>query len=139
MVAEPSTEYGAGGTAPSTEEVLCEIEALETKLAPWKELKGQLTEARRRLKILGKALLERLDTARKVLSAKDCRDLVLALARDALEAILRKYMDEHLQEIVSVLGNLWDKYAVALRTIEGARSKATHEIDRFLENLGYAT
>ena len=127
--AEPPAEAAA---------MLQEIEALEAKLAPWKELKGQLTETRRTLKALGKALVERLDAARKNLSKKDCQELVLALACDALAAILRKYMDEHLQEIVNVLGNLWDKYAVDLRKIEGARSKASDEIDRFLETLGYA-
>lgn len=117
---------------------LAEIAELETKLAPWKELKAQLTEARRKLKALGKALVERLEAARKELSGKDCRDLVLALARDALDAILRKYMDGHLQEIINILGNLWDKYAVDLRTTEAARSAASRNIDRFLEELGYA-
>jgi type I restriction enzyme M protein len=122
---------------PEAAGILREIEALEAILAPWKELKGQLTEARRKLKGLGKALVERLDTARKALSAKDCRELVLALARDALEAILRKYMDEHLQEIVNVLGNLWDKYAVDFGTIEQSRGKATSALGKHLGVLGY--
>ena len=124
-------------TPPEQAAILAEIEELEAKLAPWKELKSQLTETRRTLKALGKALVERLVAARQALSGKDCRDLVLALARDALEAILRKYMDEHLQEIVNVLGNLWDKYAVELRSIEQARGKATTALDRFLTGGNY--
>jgi type I restriction enzyme M protein len=83
-----------------------EIEAVEAKLAPWKKLKKELTEARRKLKALGKALIVRLEVARKGLSAKDCRELVLSLARDDLEAILRKYMDEHFQEIAGMLNSL---------------------------------
>ncbi|MDD5677876.1 MAG: N-6 DNA methylase [Kiritimatiellae bacterium] len=137
MVAEPRAEYGAAGTAQSSEDIQREITELETKLAPWKALKSQLTEARRKLKTLGKALVARLEAGRKDLSAKDCRELVLALARDSLEAILHKYMDEHLQEIIKVLGNLWDKYALDFRTIEGARTKATSTLNRIFGTLRY--
>ena len=128
-VAESPAEYGRSDVRPAAE-ILAEIAELEAKLAPWKELKGQLTETRRTLKALGKALVERLDAARKVLSQKDCRELVLSLARDALEAVLRKYMDEHLQEIVHVLGNLWDKYAVDFGTIEKQRDAAVAQLNR---------
>ena len=116
-----------------------EIEALEAKLAPWRELKKQLTEARRKLKALGKALVVRLEVARKELSAKDCRELVLSLARDELEAILRKYMDEHLQQIINILSNLWDKYAVSLEIIEQDRKQATSILAGFLKDLKYAS
>ena len=125
-------------TPPEAAAILAEIAELEAKLAPWKEVKGQLTEARRTLKALGKALVERLDAARKTLSKKDCQELVLALARDALEAILRKYMDEHLQEVITVLGNLWDKYAVDFGTIEQSQTKAAAALAKNLGVLGYA-
>jgi type I restriction enzyme M protein len=124
-------------TPPEAAAILADIAELEAKLAPWKELKGQLTKARHTLKALGKALVERLVAARQALSGKDCRDLVLALARDALEAILRKYMDEHLQEIVNVLGNLWDKYAVDFATIEKAREQSSARLSQMMKVLNY--
>jgi hypothetical protein len=46
-------------------------------------------------------------------------------------------MDEHLQEIVNVLGNLWDKYAVDFGTIEQSRGKATSALGKHLGVLGY--
>ena len=112
-----------------------EIEALEAKLAPWKEFKKQLTEARRKLKALGKALVARLETARKGLSAKDCRDLVLAMARDELEAILRKYMDEHMQAIVNILNGLWDKYAVPMSVLEHTHSDVERRLAESMHQL----
>ncbi|MFA5130645.1 MAG: N-6 DNA methylase [Patescibacteria group bacterium] len=131
MAAEPKAPYGENAV------LLKEIEELKAKLAPWKALKGQLKEARQKLKALGKALVEKLDAARKALSAKDCRELVLALTRDALEAIIRKYMDEHMQEIVNILRNLWDKYAVELRTIEAKRDTSATALNKYFGKLSY--
>lgn len=114
-----------------------EIEVLEVKLAPWKELKKQLSEARRKLKALGKALVARLEAARKGLSAKDSRELVLFLAHDELEAILRKYIEDHLQEIINVVDNLWSKYAVDFQTIERCHQSAKETLVRITKDLGY--
>ena len=110
---------------------------LEKKLAPWKALKEEHSEVRRKLKALGTALAQRLTEARSALSAKDCRELVLALARNELEAVLRKYRTEHLQEVIDVLANLWGNYAVGLRRIERAREDAEDCLGSFLKGLGY--
>ena len=123
-------EQPAGVTA-----IFQEIAELEKKLAPWKALREQLAEARRKLKVLGNALSARLTEARASLSAKDCRELVLALARDELEAVLRKYMAEHLQEVLNVLANLWDKYAVPMTSIESARAGAEKRVADGLRQL----
>ena len=123
---------------PEAAKLLAEIAALEKKLEPWRVLKEQLAEARRKLKALGAALAERLTEARVGLSGKDCRQLVLALARDELEVVLRQYMAEHLQEIIGILANLWDKYAVSLAAIEAERTTAVNQSHEFFEELGYA-
>ena len=52
--------------------------------------------------------------------------------------MLRRYVDEHRQEIVTVLGNLWDKYAVSFASIEDVRDKALKQSNRHLKELGYA-
>lgn len=114
---------------------LKEIEALEKKLEPWQELREQLAEARRKLKELSAALAGRLSEARAKLSMKDCRELVLALAWDDLDAVLHKYMAEHLQSVVGVLCSLWDKYAVPMIAIERARDSAEIELADALQKL----
>ncbi|HNQ90200.1 MAG TPA: N-6 DNA methylase [Verrucomicrobiota bacterium] len=120
---------------PEAAGLLAEIAALEKKLEPWKLLKEQLAEARRKLRALGAALAERLTEARASLSGKECRDLVLALATDELEAVLRKYMAEHLQEITGIMANLWDKYAVPMTEIESARAGAERRLADGLKQL----
>jgi type I restriction enzyme M protein len=134
----PPSEGARDGMPPEAAGVLREIAELEKKLAPWKALREELAAARRKLKELGAALAARLTEARAALSAKDCRELVVALARDELEAVIRKYMAEHRLEVLTVLVDLWDKYAVDLRTIGLARDKADRGMGSFLRNLGYA-
>ena len=104
--------------------IFAELEELEAKLAPYTELKRQGREARAKLHGLGEALVERLEASCGALSDKEARELVLDMARDDLTAILRKYMDEHLQAVVAVIENLWDKYSTPLDVLEDARSDA---------------
>lgn len=115
-----------------------EIEDVEAKLAPFKELKKELTAARKVLRELGNALLERLDEARGGLDAVGCRDLALSMARDDLERIVRQYMDEHMVRVLAVLSTLWGKYAVDLGRIEADRVAAQGALSGFVKALGYA-
>jgi type I restriction enzyme M protein len=120
-VGKSRQQEGGGEQPPEISGVLQEIAELEKKLAPWKALKEELAESRRKLKALGAALAQRLTEARAALSSKDCRVLVVALARDELEAVLRRYTAEHLRDVLAALVNLWDKYAVPMAAIESAR------------------
>jgi type I restriction enzyme M protein len=133
-----SPEGAREGLPAEAASLVAEIAALAKKLEPWKLLKERLAEARRKLRALGAALAERLTEARAGLSGKDCRELVLALARDELDGVLRKYMAEHLQEIIGILANLWDKYAVSLAAIEEEREKATEVLNTFFMEAHYA-
>ncbi len=40
------------------------------------------------------------------------------MSRDDLEAILGQYVEEHWQEVVDALGNLWEKYNISLSLID---------------------
>lgn len=127
------------GPEPSSQalEIIGQIKDAEKKLEPYIALKEELSLTKRKLKLLGDALYLRLQAARAKLSAKDCRELVLALAHDDLESVLKKYISEHLQEIVSVLTNLWDKYATSLITIESAMASAEKVTIQNLKILKY--
>jgi len=116
-----------------------EIEDAEAKLAPFKELKKELTAARKVLRELGNALLARLDAARAELNADACRDLALSMAEDDVERIVRQYMDEHMQQVLVVVTKLWAKYAVDLDALERKRAAARDAVRSYVEALGYAT
>jgi len=119
------------------EPVQGQMKALDSKLAPYEDVKKRLSEQRRRLKALGKALLERLDQAREELSADGCKTLVIELACESLERQLGRYVDEHLREILGVFDVMWDKYGVSLETIVRQRDTTTAAVGRFVEELGY--
>ena len=113
------------------------IEQIDTLLAPYVAIKQQLAATRKQLKELSRALLQVLRTKRDQLSAKECRDLVLDLSRDSLEQVLRRYIEEHRQEVRAAVENLWNKYGASLRVIQAGRDEAAGRLESFLKELGY--
>ena len=118
--------------------LLAEKERLEEKLAPYYEIIAALKKAKKTLKDLSKALLQVLKKKRVGLSAGDCRNLVLELSREDLEQVLRRYIEEHRQEVRAMVENLWNKYGVSLQVIQSERDAAAGRLEGFLKELGYA-
>lgn len=114
------------------------LDMIDALLAPYLEIKRQLTEARRQLKDLSRALLQVLKKKRAELTAVECRDLVLDLSRADLEQVLRRYVEEHRQEVRAAVETLWDKYGVSLTAIQAERDAAALRLAGFLKELGYA-
>ena len=102
--------------------VLAEMNEIKAKLAPYEETCDKLTNARKKLRELEEALLERLDSARAGLTAAQTCDLVLDLAREALVRVLSAGVTAHRQQVIAAVENLWDKYRVSLTAGEKARS-----------------
>lgn len=117
--------------------VQAQMQAIEEKLAPYIELKKQLSDERRKLKALAKTLLDKLDEARQGLSADDCRELAVDLAREDVESLIRRYVDEHFRSILVVLDSLWDKYAIPHQTIMRNRDCAAARAAKLVKALGY--
>jgi type I restriction enzyme M protein len=114
-----------------------EIKSIEEKLAPYKEMMESLKAEKKRLKALSKSLLQVLKKRRQGLSADDRRSLVLDLTRADLEVVLKRYIEEHLQEVGAAAENLWDKYGASLRRIQAKRDDAAQGLDAFLQELNY--
>jgi type I restriction enzyme M protein len=113
------------------------IDQIDALLAPYIEIKQQLTATRKQLKELSRALLQVLREKRDQLSAEECRELVLDLSRDGLEQVLRRSIEEHRQEVRAAVENLWNKYGVSLRVIQAGRDEAVVRLEGFLKELGY--
>jgi type I restriction enzyme M protein len=113
------------------------MDEIDAALEPYLDIKRQLAEAKKQLKVLSKALLQVLKNKRAELTADDCRNLVLELTCADLEGVLRRYMDEHLQEVRLAMDNLWDKYGVSLGDIRHFRDRVTAELDDYLKRLRY--
>jgi type I restriction enzyme M protein len=117
--------------------LLAEKDALEEKLEPYKEIVAALKVAKKTLKDLSKALLQVLRNKRAGLSSDDCRTLVLDLAREDLDQVLRRYVEEHRQEVRAVVENLWNKYGVSLQAIQSERDAVAARLDGILKELKY--
>ncbi|WP_319522617.1 N-6 DNA methylase [uncultured Desulfosarcina sp.] len=118
-------------------ELLAEKEALETKLAPYREILAGLRKARKTLKDLSNALFQVLRKKRAELSDNDCRELVLDLTGAEIKQVLRRYVDEHRQEVRAAVENLWNKYGVSLETIKNDRNHSELQFDGILKQLGF--
>jgi len=118
--------------------VLREIERMEELLAPYWDICEKLKDTRKRLRDLEAALLDRLDAARMLLSEEEDRNLVLALAFEALERVLAAGVTAHRQQIVAALENVWEKYRISLTARENTRSDVSGKLADMLEELGYA-
>lgn len=121
----------------STAPVLEEIARLDAELEPWWTLCAQLTAARKHLKNLEKALLDRLTIARSALNANEGRELVLDLAREALASTLAAGVTVHRQKVIAAVENLWDKYRVSLDERELHRANVSKRLADMLGGLGY--
>ncbi len=117
--------------------VLAEMIAIKAKLAPYEEICAKLTDARKKLRALEEALLERLESARTMLTADQTRELVLDLAREALVRVLCADVTDHKQQVVAAVENLWDKYRVSLTERGRTRTEVGGRLDGMLKELGY--
>jgi type I restriction enzyme M protein len=102
-----------------------------------KELKRQLTAAKKTLTALHKTFAERIEQARIALGVDAVRELVLGILKADLEKELARYVAAHKQQVVAVIENEWDKYRVTMRDIEGQRDAAKAQLKGFLKGLGY--
>lgn len=118
--------------------VIAEMEEIKAKLAPYDEICDRLSATRKKLRALEEALLERLESARGMLSADQVRELVLDLSREALVRVLSAGVTAHRQQVVAAMENLWDKYQVSLTAREKTRSDVSGRLDDMLKELGYA-
>lgn len=113
------------------------IERLEGLLAPYWDICEKLKEARRHLRDLEAALLDRLDAARMMLTEEEGREIVIALAFEALERVLSAGVTAHRHQVFAAVENLWNKYRVSLAEREETRNETAEKLSAMLAGLGY--
>ncbi|MBM4781450.1 MAG: SAM-dependent DNA methyltransferase [Archangiaceae bacterium] len=102
-----------------------------------KEKKKELLAVKKALKSLQKDFSEHLALATKNLDAGAAEKLVLVVMREALDAIIARYVAAHRQAVVAGLEGWSEKYAVTLGAIEAERGDAAKKLGGFLKGLGY--
>ena len=72
-----------------------------------------------------------------LLTEEDARRLILKKLYDIGHQELNCYLNAEKRELVQMVENLWDKYAVSSRELESERNETLKELDGFLSGLGY--
>lgn len=71
------------------------------------------------------------------LTAEQARGLILRKIYDIARAELDRYLNAEKRQLIAVVENLWDKYAVSSRQLEQQRAETLETLDGFLSGLGY--
>ena len=100
-------------------------------------LRKQLAVVKKQQKAMRHEFITRLGKARAELTASQEHDLVLCLANNDLVSHLDGHVTAHRQQIIAILGNWLNKYAMPLHQIEAAGASATAKLTGFLQELGY--
>ncbi|WP_267593087.1 type I restriction-modification system subunit M [Carbonactinospora thermoautotrophica] len=106
--------------------------------AELKKLKAELAAAKRRVRELEAAFVERLSAAAARLDATMEEDLVLRIFKADLQARLDREIAAGRRALVDRFRTWADKYAVTLRDLEAERDAAAARLEGFLKELGYA-
>jgi type I restriction enzyme M protein len=99
--------------------------------------KKALTAVKKQLKALQQQFVRRLQQARADLDEAAARDLVLAILKGELQAIIDGHVARHTDLVVAAFEMWWEKYRNALVEIERDRDAAAGQLDSYLLQLGY--
>jgi type I restriction enzyme M protein len=125
-------------TAPRDEE---SGEEAEDALSPaeLKKLKAELTAAKREVRVLEAAFVERLGHAvQRKLDEGVADDFVLRILKDDLRSRLDARITGGCRVVINSFRTWADKYAITMRELESGRDAAVARLDSYLKELGYA-
>ena len=71
------------------------------------------------------------------MSEEEAKLLILKKLYDLATSELHRYLNAEKRALVSIVENLWDKYAVSSRLLESEREKTLTELNGFLTGLGH--
>ncbi|OGH59592.1 MAG: hypothetical protein A3G34_04160 [Candidatus Lindowbacteria bacterium RIFCSPLOWO2_12_FULL_62_27] len=118
--------------------VLDQLAAYAETLAPYEQIKEQLSEARVRYRTLTNEFVNELKSRCAALNGDQKRALVLELFEQDVQAGLDAAVAEKRQELVRYIEGLWDKYRVTLAQLRGDRTGVETSLSEFLKQLSYA-
>ena len=107
-----------------------ELEGITARQSSFKDIKREIKEKNGQLVEKVRAAIEKVDEA-------EAEKMVLRKLEDAALKYLKVYLTAQKSRIVVYFENLWDKYGVNLRTMEGERDTVMKELNNHLRELGY--
>ncbi|MBW4780339.1 type I restriction-modification system subunit M [Rhodococcus fascians] len=134
-VAELDSTIKAATSKPDEEDA----DDAEPQLSPveLRNLKTQLTTARKQLKSDAAAFAEKLSAASNTLDDTSAQTLVLNLFQKDLMIVADQRITRHRRSVIDAFETWWDKYQVTLASLEGERDAAAEKLAGFFKELGY--
>ncbi|MDP3066282.1 MAG: N-6 DNA methylase, partial [Methanobacteriaceae archaeon] len=109
----------------------------KTEFSQINELKTQKKPPAAKINKINSRIIDKLENLLENISDKKSQKLVLMKMQDSGQDILNSYLTRQKQIIISYFDNLWDKYGVALKTLEKERDEFTQELNEYLGELSY--
>jgi len=106
-------------------------------LKPIKKRKDELSKHRKVLKGKREELETKVTELLDTMTEDQAEVFIAKMLQDNAHAVLNSYLRAQKQQIIRSIENLWDKYAMNLRSLEDEREKATGVLNGYLEELGY--
>ena len=132
--------YDSPGQRPGSNESIVSSPERATQPAAAKPAKKHLAALQRD----GAALTARLAKTDALfaqiggkLTDEQARTLILTKLHDLASHELNRYLNAAKRQLIQLLENLWDKYAVSSRALETERTATLQTLDGFLTGLGY--
>lgn len=109
----------------------------KTEFSQIDELKTHKRPPAAKINKINSRIIDKLKNHLKNISDEEAQKLVLMKMQDSGQDILNSYLTKQKQIIISYFDNLWDKYGVALKTLENERDEFNQELNQYLGELGY--
>ena len=116
---------------------LDQIAAREAALAPYEQIKSDLSAARARFRKLTDEFISELKNRCGFMGDDKKRALVLELLKQDVQTGLDAAVREKRQGLVRFVESLWDKYRESLRALDGSRNCIASGLTSVLKELGY--
>jgi type I restriction enzyme M protein len=84
-----------------------------------------------------KGLYDYLQSIGGVITAEECKTLILQKHNNLIQQELMKYLNAEKRKLIAGIEKLWDKYAIPSRTLEEKRQQTLIELNKNLNELKY--
>lgn len=110
---------------------------IANNLEKHKNLEDEVKTLRATIKAIENRRSDLVQSARKKISNDEARQVIAERLRTLLLDTYRAYIRADQRACVKAIENLWEKYAVTAKVIEGERDQAAEKLKGFLVELGY--
>ena len=115
------------------------IEEQEAKIKTHTDLEEELKECRKTIKAITQRKDKLVEEAREKITDEEAEELIIARWNRTLHSIVDAYIEEFARNLQLDIEHIYEKYTVTLKDILSDRDKVTADLNKYLEELGYAT